>query len=72
MTRHRWFSSIIALGRSLGLNLVAEGVESSGQADFLRNMSCERVQGFHFFRPVAPDKIVELESTLRQAEKSAE
>lgn len=65
-------SSIIALGRSLGLNLVAEGVESSGQADFLRNMSCERVQGFHFFRPVAPDKIVELESTLRQAEKSAE
>ncbi|UCV12351.1 EAL domain-containing protein [Dechloromonas denitrificans] len=57
-------SSIIALGRSLGLNLVAEGVESPGQAAFLRDMACERVQGFHFFRPVAADKIVELDAFL--------
>ena len=60
-------ASIIALGRSLGLNLVAEGVESPGQADFLRNMACERVQGFHFFRPVAADKIAELDVFLRQS-----
>jgi len=44
-------SSIISLGRSLGLNLVAEGVENSAQADFLRARECQRVQGFHFFRP---------------------
>ena len=44
-------TAIITLGRSLGLNLVAEGVETSAQADFLRDQSCERVQGFHFYRP---------------------
>jgi len=51
-------SSIIALGRSLGLKLVAEGVENSAQADFLREMACERGQGFHFCRPVLADNIV--------------
>ena len=50
-------ASIIALGRSLGLRLVAEGVETPEQADFLREMACERVQGFHFYRPVAADQV---------------
>ncbi len=50
-------SSIIALGQSLGLRLVAEGVETSGQADFLREKSCERVQGFHFFRPASAENV---------------
>jgi diguanylate cyclase (GGDEF)-like protein/PAS domain S-box-containing protein len=51
-------SSIIALGRSLGLHLVAEGVENSAQADFLRELACQRVQGFHFFRPVTAEEVV--------------
>lgn len=50
-------ASIIALGRSLGLRLVAEGVETPEQADFLREMACERVQGFHFYRPVAAEQV---------------
>lgn len=50
-------SSIIALGQSLGLRLVAEGVENAAQADFLRGKACERVQGFHFHRPVSAERV---------------
>lgn len=51
-------ASIIALGRSLGLRLVAEGVENSAQVSVLREMECERVQGFHICRPVAAEHVM--------------
>jgi diguanylate cyclase (GGDEF)-like protein/PAS domain S-box-containing protein len=51
-------TSIVMLGRSLGLQLVAEGVENFAQAEFLRTLECERVQGFHFYEPVAADVVV--------------
>ncbi|RIX44623.1 MAG: EAL domain-containing protein [Rhodocyclales bacterium GT-UBC] len=63
--------SIIALGRSLGLRLVAEGVENSAQVDSLRSMDCERVQGFHFCRPVPAEDVVAACENLRQTVKSA-
>ena len=53
-------TAIITLGRSLGLRLVAEGVETSGQADFLRDQSCERVQGFHFYRPSSAEDALKI------------
>lgn len=51
-------TSIVLLGRSLGLQLVAEGVESLAQAEFLRTLECERVQGFHFSQPVTAEEVV--------------
>jgi diguanylate cyclase (GGDEF)-like protein/PAS domain S-box-containing protein len=51
-------TSIVLLGRSLGLQLVAEGVESFAQAEFLRTLECERVQGFHFYQPVSAEEVV--------------
>jgi EAL domain-containing protein (putative c-di-GMP-specific phosphodiesterase class I) len=64
-------TSIIALGRSLGLNLVAEGVENSAQADFLRALDCQRVQGFHFFRPVLAEEVAAVSDFFRMAEQPA-
>ena len=52
-------TSIVMLGRSLGLQLVAEGVESLAQAQFLRTLACERVQGFHFYQPVPAEEVVD-------------
>lgn len=52
-------TSIVMLGRSLGLQLVAEGVESFAQAEFLRTLECERVQGFHFYHPVSAEEVVD-------------
>ena len=51
-------TSIVQLGRSLGLQLVAEGVESFAQAEFLRTLECERGQGFHFYQPVSAEEVV--------------
>ncbi len=42
---------IIALGRRLGLDIVAEGVETQAQADWLRLHDCPRAQGYLFARP---------------------
>jgi len=44
--------AIIALGRSLGLNVVAEGVENTGQLAFLAHRGCHEIQGFLLSQPV--------------------
>jgi EAL domain-containing protein (putative c-di-GMP-specific phosphodiesterase class I) len=50
--------AISALARSLGIGLVAEGVEEARQADFLRARYCTEMQGFLFSRPLPPDEVV--------------
>ena len=42
----------------LVLQLVAEGVERFAQAEFLRTLECERVQGYHFYQPVSAEEVV--------------
>ncbi len=49
--------AIITLGRSLGLNVVAEGVETIEQANILRAMGCHEGQGFLWSPAVAPDAL---------------
>jgi len=44
--------SIIDMAHTLGFTVVAEGVESGPQADFLRSLGCEHAQGFLFARPM--------------------
>ena len=44
--------AVIALGKSLKLRVVAEGVETVGQFNFLRAQGCHDIQGFYFSRPV--------------------
>jgi diguanylate cyclase (GGDEF)-like protein len=43
--------AIIGLGRSLGMRVTAEGVETAGQLDHLRAAGCDEVQGYYFSRP---------------------
>ncbi len=52
--------AIIALGKALNVTVVAEGVETVEQHDFLRDNSCDEMQGFFFSRPCHPDAIAEL------------
>ncbi|WP_305987161.1 EAL domain-containing protein [Roseibium sp. MMSF_3544] len=52
--------AIISLGRELGLNVVAEGVETAKQQAFLASCQCETVQGFHFGRPMSAEKLGKL------------
>jgi EAL domain-containing protein (putative c-di-GMP-specific phosphodiesterase class I) len=45
--------TIIALGHNLGLNVIAEGVETLEQRNYLAEMGCNAYQGFYFGRPLA-------------------
>ncbi|MET0029355.1 MAG: PAS domain S-box protein [Candidatus Thiodiazotropha sp.] len=50
-------ASVIELGRSLGMTVIAEGIESEEQASFLRQQGCHQAQGYLFYRPVRPEEL---------------
>jgi EAL domain-containing protein (putative c-di-GMP-specific phosphodiesterase class I) len=49
---------IIELAHTLGMEIVAEGVESEGQAKELRRMGCDMGQGYYFSEPFAPEAVL--------------
>jgi diguanylate cyclase (GGDEF)-like protein len=55
--------AIIALAHTLGMTVTAEGVESEAQLSFLRELECERAQGFLFGRPMATASAAKILST---------
>lgn len=46
--------AVVAMARSLGLRLVAEGIETRAQLDFLNGIGCQEGQGYYFSRPTLP------------------
>jgi|GEM_PF-525789 len=53
-------ATIIAMGHILGFKVMAEGVETQEQLDFLRNKGCDAYQGYFASKPVAAEKFAEL------------
>lgn len=51
--------AIIAISSKLGLAVIAEGVETREQFEFLRNNGCNQIQGFYFSRPRPPQEIID-------------
>ncbi|WP_229668402.1 EAL domain-containing protein [Arenimonas soli] len=49
--------TIVAVGHELHMVVAAEGVETQAQADFLREMGCDELQGYHFGRPAPAAEI---------------
>jgi EAL domain-containing protein (putative c-di-GMP-specific phosphodiesterase class I) len=52
--------SMVSIAHSLGLEVVAEGVEEKHQADYLVELGCEYLQGYYFSRPVPQNEIVDI------------
>ncbi len=46
---------IIAIGHTLGLQVIAEGVESKAQLDYLSERGCAQVQGFYYYKPLTEE-----------------
>ncbi|MHB0985065.1 MAG: putative bifunctional diguanylate cyclase/phosphodiesterase [Sulfuricella sp.] len=53
-------SAVCAMAQGLKLNLIAEGVETPGQLQFLRTLKCSEAQGFLFSKPLPGDEITGL------------
>jgi EAL domain-containing protein (putative c-di-GMP-specific phosphodiesterase class I) len=51
--------AIIALGKSLNLKLIAEGVEEKNQEDFLLQNGCQNIQGYFYSRPIPAKEMQE-------------
>lgn len=49
--------SVVSLGHNLGLKVIAEGVETREQRNFLAEMGCDAYQGYYFGRPVATSEL---------------
>ncbi len=58
-------NAVVALGKSLGLTVIAEGVETEEQERFLKEVGCEEVQGYRYSPPVTAE---ELEKMLKGRE----
>jgi EAL domain-containing protein (putative c-di-GMP-specific phosphodiesterase class I)/PleD family two-component response regulator len=56
-------TSIISMAHRLGVTVIAEGVETSAQLNFLKDYKCDEIQGYFFSKPVPAEKFTEL---LRQ------
>ena len=63
--------AILAMGQSLSMQTVAEGIETTAQLDWLRALGCTHGQGYLFSRPVPRDDLVEILASWDPAEFAA-
>ena len=67
--------SIVVMAKTLGVHTLAEGAETEEQVDFLKNMGCEKIQGYFYSRPLPwadierwmTERNVEMESAAEEA-----
>ena len=65
-------SAVISMGNSLKKRVIAEGVETQEQLDFLTAAGCEEAQGYYFSPPLQPHSFAALFQTPRAFESAAQ
>lgn len=61
-------TSVVTLAKSLNLTTVSEGVETQVQVDFLKDLGCDMIQGFFYYKPMPSEDFHEL---LRRSTENA-
>jgi EAL domain-containing protein (putative c-di-GMP-specific phosphodiesterase class I) len=56
-------TAVISMARSLKLRVVAEGVETLKELEFLQARQCDEAQGYYFSRPILPEQFAKLLET---------
>ncbi|UUZ53802.1 EAL domain-containing protein [Massilia sp. H-1] len=56
-------TAVVGMGRSLGLRVIAEGVETQAQCQFLRSRDCDEAQGYFFSHPLDAQAFSQLAAT---------
>jgi len=64
--------AIVALGRSLGMRIVAEGIETKAQAEFLQDIWCDEGQGYLYARPLTSDALTAWVQARMPSERATE
>ena len=60
----------IEIGHELGMKVIAEGVETEEQLEFLRQRGCDSAQGYLFSRPIPPEEMVGWLASYRAGQSS--
>jgi EAL domain-containing protein (putative c-di-GMP-specific phosphodiesterase class I) len=64
--------SVITMAHTLGKRVTAEGVESSGQLEFLRSRGCEAAQGYYLARPMSAAALTEILESRRPGSETGD
>jgi len=59
-------NAVVAMAKSLDMTTTAEGVETAEEAELIRNLGCDKIQGYYFGRPMASHEARRLFDTPRQ------
>lgn len=59
-------NAVVAMAKSLDMTTTAEGVETGEEAELIRNLGCDKIQGFYFGRPMTADDARRLFDHLRE------
>ncbi|AOL94334.1 putative bifunctional diguanylate cyclase/phosphodiesterase [Porphyrobacter sp. LM 6] len=59
-------NAVVAMAKSLNMSTTAEGVETAEEAELIRNLGCDKIQGYYFGRPMTADEARRLFTTLRE------
>ncbi len=59
-------NAVVAMAKSLGMTTTAEGVETAEEAELIRNLGCDKIQGYYFGRPMTAEDARKLFGVLRE------
>jgi diguanylate cyclase (GGDEF)-like protein/PAS domain S-box-containing protein len=59
-------NAVVAMAKSLDMTTTAEGVETGEEAELIRNLGCDKIQGFYFGRPMTADDARKLFTQMRE------